>query len=349
MTLTNIKKAPFPYFGGKRAAAPIVWEVLGDVVHYIEPFAGSLAVLLERPHPCNRTYYSESVNDADGLLVNAWRSIQLRPDETAEHASNPVAEADLTARHLALVRWREERELERLMADPEFCDPKMAGWWMWGLSCSIGRGWCSGTGPWRADPVTGRLVKQGAGAREPGVGRHLPHLSDDGQGVNRPQAREPGVGDFHPVTMPEVRRWFAWLSARLRHVRILNGDWRRAVTGGASKTIGVRQGKGQVGIFLDPPYGDVRADGLYAKDDLTVAGAVRQWCIENGDECQLRIVLAGFDTEHAELVEHGWREVEWFKSGFLTGGMGHQQERERLWMSPHCLTNDRPAQRELFG
>ena len=38
--------APFPYFGGKRRAAPIVWRALGDPSGYVEPFAGSAAVLL---------------------------------------------------------------------------------------------------------------------------------------------------------------------------------------------------------------------------------------------------------------------------------------------------------------
>jgi len=37
--------APFPYFGGKRRAAPIVWRRLGDPSGYVEPFAGSAAVL----------------------------------------------------------------------------------------------------------------------------------------------------------------------------------------------------------------------------------------------------------------------------------------------------------------
>ena len=37
----------------------------------------------------------------DGLLVNAWRSIQWSPDATAEAASWPVTEADMHARHLA--------------------------------------------------------------------------------------------------------------------------------------------------------------------------------------------------------------------------------------------------------
>ena len=66
-------------------------EALGDVDHYVEPFAlGSLAVLLRRPHEANRTYHSETVNDLDGLLCNAWRSIQWNPEATADAASWPV-------------------------------------------------------------------------------------------------------------------------------------------------------------------------------------------------------------------------------------------------------------------
>ena len=49
MTLSDLRKTPFPWFGGKADAAPAVWEALGDVDHYCEPFAGSLAVLLRRP------------------------------------------------------------------------------------------------------------------------------------------------------------------------------------------------------------------------------------------------------------------------------------------------------------
>lgn len=55
-------KAPFPWYGGKSDAALLIWERLGDVDHYAEPFAGTRAVLLNRPHPCNRPYHSETVN-----------------------------------------------------------------------------------------------------------------------------------------------------------------------------------------------------------------------------------------------------------------------------------------------
>lgn len=379
MTLTNLFKTPWPWFGGKSDAAPAAWEAMGDVDHYVEPFAGSLAVLLRRPHVANRSYHSETVNDLDGLLVNAWRAMQMSPDAMADAASWPVSEADLHARHLAILRWRADHQLEHLMGDPTWHDPVMAGWWAWGQSCWIGSGWCSGTGPWVVDGE-GRIAKRAQGG---GVNRNRPHLGDDGQGVSRPQAREEGVsrqiphlGDngrgvshagtraagtvadygYHPMTMPELRRWFQFLSARLRHVRILNGDWKRAVTGGAAMTLPVRmQPDGAVGIFLDPPYADTaeRTDGLYAHDSLTVAHDVRAWAIRAAANRKWRIVLAGFDGEHDELHErHGWRAVEWYRAGFLKGGMGntagtdedgtvgHVQHKERLWLSPGCLVTE---------
>lgn len=398
-------KAPMPWFGGKSKAAPAVWDALGDVAHYVEPFAGTLAVLLNRPHPCNRAYSSETVNDADGLLVNAWRAIQLHPEATAEAASWPVTECDKHARQIALLRWREQMQLEHLMGDPRWCDPEMAGWWLYGICTHIGGGWCSGEGPWTADE-TGRLVKQAkpgtgqrrslphisdngrgvhrpqlrepgvsrglphlsnngrgvhhAGTREPGVSRGRPHISDNGNGVHHAGTREPGVlsndpdNEFHPLTMPELIRWFQWLSARLRHVRIVNGDWKRVCTSGAAKILEVRSGKGVAGFFLDPPYADTagRDDGLYAVEDLTVAHAVREWCLNNGDDPDYRIVLAGFEGEHGtELEDAGWRAVEWFKAGFLQGGYaqqskgGTQQHRERLWLSPYCLIAEKPESR----
>ena len=363
VTLARLEKAPFPWFGGKTDAAPFVWTALGDCDHYVEPFMGSLATLLLRPHKANRAYYSETVNDLDGLLCNAWRSIQLSTDATAEAASWPVCEADLHARHVALVRWKANQPLERLMGDPAFHDPVMAGWWIWGQSSWIGSGWCSGKGGWSGD-ADGIFRRQKG---EPVVSRQLPHLGDDGRGVNHAGAREPGVTnerEFHPMTMPEVRRWFAFLSARLRHVRILNGDWKRAVTSGASKTLSVRMGDGVAGIFLDPPYsGEVRVKDLYAHDSNDVAAEVLAWCKKNGPDPKLRIVLAGFANEaHVELEREGWTAVEWFKSGFLKGGMAntagdddesgevrHQQGLERLWLSPACLRPETAQQCRLFG
>jgi hypothetical protein len=99
------------------------------------------------------------------------------------------------------------------------------------------------------------------------------------------------------------------------------------------------------GVFLDPPYsGEIRDKDLYSHDSNDVAADVLAWCAKNGADPKLRIVLAGYAVEHGALREHGWREIEWFKAGFLKGGMAntggsntHQQRQERLWLSPACL------------
>jgi len=352
------RKAPFPWFGGKSKAAPLVWQLMGDVEHYVEPFAGSLAVLLNRPHPCNRPYHSETVNDADALLVNAWRGIQFAPDAVAEAASWPVSEACKSARQIALLRWRETEAKERIAGDPRFFDAEMAGWWLWAVAVQIGA--FSGDGAWTADPVTGRIMKMSRKKRpEPGVARQVPHLSDNGNGVCGQVLRAPGVAecefpdadDFHPIPMPRLRWWMRLLSARLRHVRICNGDWSRVCTTGAMHTLSVRTG-GICGVFLDPPYDNAeRAKGLYSADDGSVADACRAWAIKAGQNPRNRIVLAGYDLEHKELLEHGWREYEWYqRDGLLTGGINKASgPRERLWASPHCLLPDaQPEQLGLF-
>ncbi|MCK9581111.1 MAG: DNA adenine methylase, partial [Methanoregula sp.] len=68
-------KAPFPYFGGKSAVAPVVWAALGQPKHYIEPFFGSGAVLLNRPD-YNPIKHMETINDKDGYVANVWRALQ---------------------------------------------------------------------------------------------------------------------------------------------------------------------------------------------------------------------------------------------------------------------------------
>lgn len=102
--------APFPWFGGKRRAAAKIWAALGDVGGYVEPFAGSAAVLLARPQVGSRRV--ETINDADGWLVNAWRSIRLDPDAVATHAYGPVTEIDYHAR----LAWLQERRTPDLVA-----------------------------------------------------------------------------------------------------------------------------------------------------------------------------------------------------------------------------------------
>lgn len=129
-------KAPFPWFGGKRRVADVVWRAFGNVPNYVEPFASSLAVLLGRPHEPK----IETVNDQDRYLANFWRAVTADPLAVAAHANWPVNEADLHARHKWLVNQAEFRE--RMHIDPDFFDVKIAGWWVWGICQWIGGGWC---------------------------------------------------------------------------------------------------------------------------------------------------------------------------------------------------------------
>ena len=69
-------KPPFTYFGGKLKLAERIADLLPDHQHYVEPFAGSLSVLLAKaPSPM------ETVNDLDGNLMNFWRVLRDRPGE----------------------------------------------------------------------------------------------------------------------------------------------------------------------------------------------------------------------------------------------------------------------------
>jgi D12 class N6 adenine-specific DNA methyltransferase len=130
-------KAPFPWFGGKRRVAGLVWPRFGDVPNYVDPFCGSLGVPLERPHEPR----CETINDVDCYLANFWRATIADPEQVVFYADWPVNEADLHARHQWLVDQPAFRE--RMKTDPMFYDCRIAGWWVWGLSQWIGGGWCS--------------------------------------------------------------------------------------------------------------------------------------------------------------------------------------------------------------
>ncbi len=67
-------KPPVAYFGGKTAIAAQIAALLPRHEHYVEPFAGSLAVLLAKP-PSRM----ETVNDIDGDLMTFWRVLRDRP------------------------------------------------------------------------------------------------------------------------------------------------------------------------------------------------------------------------------------------------------------------------------
>ena len=291
-------RAPFPYFGGKSKVAALIWERLGNVSHYIEPFAGSLAVMLARPHALGPTdrRLTETVNDADGLLCNFWRSMALKPDETIGHALGPVFELDLHARHAALIEARESIT-ERLRVDPKWCDPEVAGWWVWGCGATIGDVWH------RAAPQ-----------------RACAAIGDTGRGVRA-------------FSGPERIRECA---ARVKDARVLCGDWRRAVATSACEkwggsTVGVfldpPYGEGKVsyaegGNQTHDIVRDVWEWAERMQEHAHVRMAIAGY---DGHPC-----LPGWR-------EVSWKASGGYGS-LANGDARKNSSRERLWFSPSCLT-----------
>lgn len=69
-------KPPMSYFGGKTTLGPVIASLLPEHGHYVEPYCGSLAVLLaKQPSP------HETVNDLDGALMTFWRVLRDRPTD----------------------------------------------------------------------------------------------------------------------------------------------------------------------------------------------------------------------------------------------------------------------------
>jgi hypothetical protein len=306
---------------------------------------------------------------AEGLAshnCNFWRSVKLSPKATAEYADNPVNENDLHARHVWLLQRRETLQ-SHLDGDPEWHDPQIAGWWVWGIACWIGSGFCSGNGPWWINEA-GQLVHLGDNGdngrgvnrklvhlgdngdngdngpgvkrqrvhlgKQQGVNRKLVHLGDNGRGVNRQLVHLGDNGQGEPQA--RLGPWFAALAARLRNVRVCSGDWSRIC--GPSVTFK----QGLTGVFLDPPYADTaeRTSDLYREDSEDVAHAVRDWAVANGDNPLLRIALCGYEGEHE--MPPSWSVHSW-SAGDGYGGQAQVEERsgngkrERIWFSPACL------------
>ena len=293
----------------------------------MEPFFGSGAVLFGRPSALG----TETVNDLDGFVANFWRATQHDPEQTAMWADEPVNENDLHAKHVWLVAQRAllARKLE---GSPDWFDARIAGYWVWGVSCWIGGGFCSGEGPWRVN-ADGHLLKQPLphlGDAGQGVNRQIPHLGDAGRGVKRqiPHLGSAGRG-------VKLLAYFEQLRRRMESVRVASGDWSRVC--GPSVT----HQHGMTGVFLDPPYADtaMRSKDVYRVDSSTVAHDVREWAILNGENLKMRIALCGYDGEHE--MPSSWECVPWKAGGgYANQGDGSNQNaaKERIWFSPACLS-----------
>lgn len=103
--MTAAAVPPFAYFGGKTKLAARIVAALPSHGHYVEPFAGSLAVLLAKPRAA-----METVNDLDGDLMTFWRVLRDRPGDLARvMALTPHSRAE----HAAAYDLGDADDLER--------------------------------------------------------------------------------------------------------------------------------------------------------------------------------------------------------------------------------------------
>lgn len=302
---------PAPWFGGKRRAAAMIWERIGDVDNWVEFFGGSGAVTLARP--AEHRARVETINDLDSLLANFWRALRAAPEALADACDCPVIEVDLHARHRALIARRESLSAE-LEADPRAYDLEAAAWWVWGASAWIGDGWCNGK-PTRGLPNLGGSCNNG----KPVV--------NFGKGIHGAYAR----AALHDT--------FTRLAARLRYVRFPCGDWTRVATPAVTWRHGL------TGILIDPPYPAGKVD--YAVGSRGVAKDVHAWALAHGDDARMRIAFCGYEGDFA--FPNTWECVPWkAKGGYgnqRQDGENENARRERIWFSPHCL---KAVQASLF-
>lgn len=297
-------KSPYPWFGGKARIAATIWQALGDCPNYVEPFFGGGATLLQRPN-YNDLEHTETVNDLDCNVANFWRCLQGDPEQLAAFADWPVNEADLHARHQWLVNrtWGAESDFRlAMMADPDHCDYKQAGWWVWGICQWIGSGWC--------DRKQATVPVKGSD-NGMGVHRKLPHLGNNGRGE---------------TASDRLYDYFAALAERTRRLRVACGDFERVLSNAVCERLGT------TGVLLDPPYPSTT--NWYASAD-SPAFRAHQWATDNGSNPKLRIVLCGYEGEHA--MPDGWRVFEWKAGKGYQASANTDRTKERLWLSPYCL------------
>ena len=364
--------APFPYFGGKRRAAALVWERFGEVFTYIEPFAGSLAVLLQKdPMP------REIVNDLDGFVVNFWRAVKFDPEQTAFWADMPTCHLTLSAVRKYL--GKRLPMLEELAEEPDAYDTRLAGYWAWCVSNSIGMPSLTdksdmpalypgqtgrGVATQRQNVPTGKrpqihVFTGGQGiqpqrnylpqGKRPHIDRNpvgqgvsaqrkeIPHINfnQGGQGITA--QRRAFSTNNNPYTGDRLNHWFSQLATRLARTYILCKDWSDIFS---TTLTGLVQGKtGTVGVFFDPPYATKgRKEDLYRVDSMSIAAQVHAKAIELGANPNIRVCVAGYVDDYSDWPD-GWEMVNWGRDGVRMGGAKVQNydRTECLWFSPSCM------------
>ncbi|PRX90669.1 DNA adenine methylase [Allonocardiopsis opalescens] len=118
-------KPPIAYYGSKISVASDIVPLLPPHEHYVEPYAGSLAVLLAKPRS-----KMETVNDLDGRLMRFWRVLRDRGEELARAcALTPHSRAEYAAaREPADDELEDARRLWVLLTQSRTGTTRPVGW-----------------------------------------------------------------------------------------------------------------------------------------------------------------------------------------------------------------------------
>ena len=291
-------RAPFAWYGGKSRWADEIWAHLGQPDVYVEPFAGSLAVLLARPGGAGTR---EIVCDTDGGICNVWRALAADPEEVAHWADYPTIHQDLSARHVWLRNWFVENSA-RLVEDPEFFSAQVAGWWVWGKTLWIGSGWCDPKSISDCIPIV--------------------YTQPGGRGVSNQR-----------LDRPDLLQWFRQLQKRLRSVIVLNRSWRSGLTKTMLWQTPSAPPGASIGVLIDPSY--LGSSNLYSGNDAEkvdrTASEAYEWALENGDRFRIVYCCQAGDF----VVPPGWSS---FSQSFMGINKPDRlaKNRDMIMCSPAC-------------
>ena len=363
--MTDRLRAPFPYAGGKGKRAAEIWRRFGRVDGYVEPFAGSLAVLLASPYGAADR---EIVCDMSANIANFWRAVKTDPDAVAFHADFPTDHMTLHAVNAWLLKWNEEHH-DRLWEDPDHCDAKAAGRWAWGCSNWIGGAFAEGC---VTDKVPNlerglnavpdgmpsvRHFSTNGNATGSGVQMQVRHAVDGipmveplggGQGVQMWRKSLPVAPDDEalPLDGSRLRPWMRALCARLVKVVVLHRSWESAVT--KTMLLGHTKTPQTMGILLDPPYrmdeGNRKVD-LYGSDkagtSTDAAVASHEWAVRAAEDPRLRIAYCCRAGDFP--VPEGWTSSVRDFSG-VRDAERREEHKDEIMFSPGCLARPEAPQ-----
>ena len=169
----------------------------------IDPAFGSNSILLGRPGGAGKI---ETINDADRMVSNFWRSVCADPWSTAEWCDAPVNEADMHAVHRWLVEQLQPGAefRDRMHSDPDYFDVQIAGRWVWGMCCWIGGGWCVEPQNRKHPKLDG--IGKGIHANAGHPSHKLPHLAvkADGACAGRGVVSDAAVRAYSPGRRPQL-------------------------------------------------------------------------------------------------------------------------------------------------